>query len=265
MEKLIQPLEKMLASSDTVEQFSAAFPLVAMGHDAEAMPVVVRQSRTDLARRDTACWLLPWLPWEKRLAYFNTILNMEGGTNSSILQHLTERMVDLARFPGGRSALESARTSRWRFSPRIGRRGAADDLHATAERRRCAAGFAALIDRSAQGQGRFRSRRPTDGGAGAPGGDLPPDAATASNQIYQDSDAPALLRADAFHILLQSQQPDARQPRSRALHRKIRRFDCSRCSAFCPRDRRILANFMACTGSTIRSTRPPKPGRTVSP
>jgi HEAT repeat protein len=85
-------LRKMLASADPEARFSAALPLAALGHDDEAMPVILEKIRTDASRRSDACALLPWLSWDKRSALFHTILKMDGN-DDEVLSKLCEELV----------------------------------------------------------------------------------------------------------------------------------------------------------------------------
>src|SRR6185437_4897 len=84
-----RPDLRAMLKSDS-ERLTAAYPLVMRGFDTEALPVVLAAAKNDAASRDTAAWLLPWLPWEKRLAWFKTLSAMQ--SNDSIVANLASQM-----------------------------------------------------------------------------------------------------------------------------------------------------------------------------
>ena len=206
----IPALQKMLADGDDALKFTAAFPLVAMGHDAEAMPVVMKLIRSDLARRDTACWLLPWLPWEKRLAHFNAILNMEGGINNSILEHLAQQMV----------VWQDARAADplWGL---LQRQEASETLPSVSEalhNNYTGNQYINVGELSAEQKATIELLKVKAADGPVPQriaamaillGFSAPDAASVASDVYAKDQTRTELRQAAFHILLQSQQPAA--------------------------------------------------------
>ncbi|MDB5174042.1 MAG: trxA 4 [Phycisphaerales bacterium] len=87
---VIPDLQKMLKSADKSERLAAAQPLVAMGHEDEALPVVLAEANADAGVRVSATRLLPWLPWEKRLSWFNTLAAMPAV--EGLVRNLAEHM-----------------------------------------------------------------------------------------------------------------------------------------------------------------------------
>lgn len=82
--EIIEPLEKMLAGSlpnaAPAERVAAAVPLVALGEDEKAMPVIQSASRQPNAAADRreASAALPWVPWLRRAELFKDLVKNAG-------------------------------------------------------------------------------------------------------------------------------------------------------------------------------------------
>jgi HEAT repeat protein len=82
-DELAEPLEKMLAGSlpnaVPAERIAAAGPLVALGKDEKAMPVIQAAARQpNVADRRSASSALPWMPWPQRAELFKDLLTGAG-------------------------------------------------------------------------------------------------------------------------------------------------------------------------------------------
>ncbi len=95
----LELLRKMIKGDQAAEQIAAAYPLVAMGHDDEAMPILDRAARSEYNQRVAACRALPWLPWEKRLAWFNTLWSL-----GRDVRYLSELAGEISKLPDPRAA-----------------------------------------------------------------------------------------------------------------------------------------------------------------
>jgi HEAT repeat protein/thiol-disulfide isomerase/thioredoxin len=70
---LAAPLQKMLADGEPAERLAAALALVPLGHESEALPVLRDLVAADRQRLAAAARVLPWLPWDKRLAWYQEL------------------------------------------------------------------------------------------------------------------------------------------------------------------------------------------------
>jgi HEAT repeat protein len=80
---LIEPLEAMVAKkppgATDAEALAAAVPLVALGSDAQALPVLKSAAGSDdAAARRSAGAALPWLPWAQRAELFKQLTTKAG-------------------------------------------------------------------------------------------------------------------------------------------------------------------------------------------
>jgi thioredoxin-like negative regulator of GroEL/HEAT repeat protein len=90
----IPNLQAMLKSDDPAQRLAAAMPLAALGSEDDALPIVTEAAKSVLASRQSATRLLPWLPWEKRLALFKTIASL--ANDDRTLDELAEGMSALS-------------------------------------------------------------------------------------------------------------------------------------------------------------------------
>jgi HEAT repeat protein/thiol-disulfide isomerase/thioredoxin len=73
MAQLVEPLEHMLRSQDLDERAAAARVLVPLGRSATALAVLDDLTRSSPKTRGVMISLLPWLPWDQRLARFEQL------------------------------------------------------------------------------------------------------------------------------------------------------------------------------------------------
>ena len=73
MDQTIPFSEKMLAAESPAERLAAALPLIGMGQDAKALPVLLAVAKSQPALLGRAAEALPWVPWESRLELFRTL------------------------------------------------------------------------------------------------------------------------------------------------------------------------------------------------
>lgn len=77
--QMVEPLRKMLGSSDAGERLAAAIPLVALGDDRDATKALHDAIRSQPNERRTVAGALKWLPWDARLALFNDLKSASAG------------------------------------------------------------------------------------------------------------------------------------------------------------------------------------------
>lgn len=70
-------LRAMQKSNQQPLRLAAAYPLAAMGHEDQVLPIIQAAANVDASSREAACRILPWLPWDKRLAWSKTLLAIE--------------------------------------------------------------------------------------------------------------------------------------------------------------------------------------------
>lgn len=99
MNALIPPLETMLAADVVEERMAAALPLIALGADEQALPLLMVEATTTPTIQSKAIAALPWLPWEKRLELFTLLLQLD-----STPERLNELAAGLAKVPDPRAA-----------------------------------------------------------------------------------------------------------------------------------------------------------------
>lgn len=87
LNEAVPPLEAMLVAADVDERVAATVPLIAVGRDGAALPVLMAESLDSTAVQSKAVAALPWLPWERRVELFNHL---------SSLSQTTERSSELA-------------------------------------------------------------------------------------------------------------------------------------------------------------------------
>lgn len=96
---LVAPLEQMVAgtapnAAPAEERLAAAVPLVALGKDDRALPVLQSAAKADPAQRRIAAEALPWLPVAQRKALFSELLS--GAPHEELGRYVRE----LAEIPG---------------------------------------------------------------------------------------------------------------------------------------------------------------------
>lgn len=69
----VEPLETMLAADDSKERLSAACPLVALGRDEKALPLLLAAVDADPTLRPSVARILPWLPWPRRVEVYERL------------------------------------------------------------------------------------------------------------------------------------------------------------------------------------------------
>ncbi|MEP0841652.1 MAG: hypothetical protein HRF43_02945, partial [Phycisphaerae bacterium] len=69
-------LLNMLSSASLEERVAAAGPLIALGHDAVALPVLLAESLDSPAIQLKAAAALPWLAWEQRIETYHQLMGL---------------------------------------------------------------------------------------------------------------------------------------------------------------------------------------------
>ncbi|HET6883077.1 MAG TPA: hypothetical protein VFI31_23110 [Pirellulales bacterium] len=83
--KLAAPLEKMLAPDHSPEErWAAALALVPLAQEDRSLPVLRELIAAEPKRVGDAAKSLPWLPWEKRIAWFDELKNQANGPDVEI-------------------------------------------------------------------------------------------------------------------------------------------------------------------------------------
>lgn len=63
-----------LTKGEPAERVQVALPLLGLGHEAKALPVLLELVRAEPELRSTAATALPWLPWPRRLELFERLV-----------------------------------------------------------------------------------------------------------------------------------------------------------------------------------------------
>jgi HEAT repeat protein len=214
-------LEANLTSGTSEERLTAALPLIALGREPQALPILLAAAGPESGLQGKASAALPWLPWPKRLDLFNRLLatRPEPEQLDALASHLAEirdkraiaRLWDVVATAREESAGALHRAlERLYFGNAIYNRknnvlnvSAADQKEAAAAARpRAEAGP------DVQRLVALALLLPAD-----PGG-----VADVARKVMGDTKASPDLRRDAFHVLLLSQpQAAARQAAAGAL------------------------------------------------
>lgn len=208
-QECVPDLQAMLKSEGAAARLAGALPLIALGHDDVALPVVLAAVKADPAVREAACGALPWLPWEKRLPWFQALLGLHA--DDAFLARLAEEM---AKMPDRRAA-----EPLWSLLASPGNaqaEGAIDPvytaLHAVYQ-----------MDRSSDGGGSAEVKKAaathlqngTDAQRTVALSLLmqlsPGDAAAPAKEMYESPKTGEALRTDAFRVLLLSEPPGEAQ------------------------------------------------------
>ncbi len=86
-------LRPMLTAESAEERLAAAMPLIVLGREEEATPVLLAAARLEPTLQSAAAEVLPWLPWAKRLQLFHQLLalNPEPEPYASIISNMGQR------------------------------------------------------------------------------------------------------------------------------------------------------------------------------
>jgi HEAT repeat protein len=88
---LAEPLQSMLAAAKADERLAAALPLVALGKEKEALPVLLKAAADDHALLDHGSDALLWLPWTERHEFYQQLLALR--PDQEQLQHVVHNML----------------------------------------------------------------------------------------------------------------------------------------------------------------------------
>lgn len=81
MNDLIEPLEAMLRNDSAEERLSAALPLLALGRDIKALPVLMKVIETEASLTEQAAGALPWLLPADRRRLYDTLVSKDLSTS----------------------------------------------------------------------------------------------------------------------------------------------------------------------------------------
>ena len=85
-------MRPLLAATSQEERLDAALPLIALGHEAQALPVLLSAAKAEPSLQGKAALALPWRPWIGRLDLFKQLLAMNPGPEelTAIVQAMTQ-------------------------------------------------------------------------------------------------------------------------------------------------------------------------------
>ncbi|HEY8749268.1 MAG TPA: HEAT repeat domain-containing protein [Tepidisphaeraceae bacterium] len=244
MGQILPDLRAMLKSTDPNERNAAAMPLAMLGDNSDAMAILVNAAKVDATARQSATRLIPWLPWDQRLRFFNAIAAMANDDHT--LAALAEQM----------SQLKDRRSAEplWQLLANTHSNSLAGPIYSALNQiylgENMVSGDAPLTtDTKAVvevAKGKITSGSDDQklvalalllGVSGT-------DAAEQARQIYENPKTPATFKTDAFHVLLLAQpKPDAQRLAIGAL------------SATGPKERSLSLTFLASGPGSIQSLR----------
>ena len=77
MDQTMGSLSAMLSAAQAEERVAAAIPMIALGQDQKALPVLLASAKAEGAQRAAAAEALPWLPSPQRLDLFRQLRAMD--------------------------------------------------------------------------------------------------------------------------------------------------------------------------------------------
>ncbi|HEV3257074.1 MAG TPA: HEAT repeat domain-containing protein [Gemmataceae bacterium] len=200
-------LRALLAAKEPDERLAGALPLVALGQEEAAVPVLLALAKAEPAVQEKVAEALVWLPWPKRLELFNRLAALGPGPEqlAGMIRLLTRmpdqrainRLWDLAahdRLPGEVGAALTDSLDSLHFGTDYASRSRARARVSSSERKKAVAAAARRAGSGPEGQRRVALAVLLAA--------APDDAVEAADHVVADPRASARLRRDAFRVQL---------------------------------------------------------------